>query len=108
MTLSAILKYRACSTYHEKYSKFEKVFFIEKDSLSAQCESISARYMNRFAIEEDGSFEIAAIQTVARSNGNDLFDHLDKAMQAVENLTKLQTEGLDYFIDFKITIFFVF
>ena len=64
--------------------------------------------MNRFAIEEDSSFEIASIQTVARSNGNDLFDHLEKAMQAVENLKKLQTGGPDYFIDLKILIFLLF
>ena len=53
--------------------------------------------MNRFAIEEDDQFEIAAIATVDRWNENDMIEKLDKAMQAVENLTKQQNQGIDYF-----------
>ena len=55
------------------------------------------RYMNLFAIEEDDQFEIAAIQTVDSWNENDVIEKLDKAMQAVENLTKQQNQGMDYF-----------
>ena len=69
-----------------------------KDARPAeQFESIAVRYMNRFAIEEDDQFEIAAIQNVDGWNKNDVIEKLDKAMQAVENLTKQQNQGIDYF-----------
>ena len=58
---------------------------------------MAVRYMNRFAIEEDDQFEIAAIQTMDIDNENDVIEKLDKAMQAVENLTKQQNQGIDYF-----------
>ena len=64
-----------------------------------QFESIAVRYMNRFAIEEDDQFEIAAIQTVDSWNENDVIEKLDKAMQAVENLTNQQNKGSEFFID---------
>lgn len=50
--------------------------------------------MNCFAIEEDDQFEIAAIHRVDRWNE---IDKINQAMQAVENLTKHQYEGTDYF-----------
>ena len=53
--------------------------------------------MNRFAIEEDDQFEIAAIDTVNRYNEKDMVDKVFKAMQAIENLTKQQKQGMDYF-----------
>ena len=62
-----------------------------------QSESLAVRYMNRFAIEEDDQFEIAAIQAVDFLEENDVIEKLDKAMQAVENLTKQQNQGIDYF-----------
>lgn len=72
--------------------------FIDKDSAPhRKNESIAVRYMNRFAIEEDGQFEIAAIGTVNRYDENDIIDKVDQAMQAVQNLTKQQNQGMDYF-----------
>ena len=70
-----------------------------KDARPAeQSESIAVRYMNRFAIEEDDQFEIAAIQTLdSEYDENDVIEKLDKAMQAVENLAKQQNQGMGYF-----------
>ena len=53
--------------------------------------------MNRFAIDEEDQFEIAAIQTI------DFFESavqkkVDKAMRSVLNLTKQQNKGLSYFL----------
>ena len=83
--------------------KIQQVLFIEKrEDLyhpESQYESIATSYMNTFAIDEHNQFEIAAIQTLDYSDRFDrkgLEKKLDKAMQAVENLTKQQNEGLDY------------
>ena len=62
-----------------------------------QSESMAVRYMNRFAVEEDDQFEIAAFQTVDSQNVIDIIEKVNKAMQAVKNLTKLQNQGMDYF-----------
>ena len=62
-----------------------------------QSESMAVRYMNRFAVEEDDQFEIAAFLTVDNQNEIDIIEKLNKAMQAVKNLTKLQNQGMDYF-----------
>ena len=61
--------------------------------------------MNRFAIDEDDQFEIAAIQTKefhppfqidAFGNFDSLLgETLDEALKAVENLTKQQNKALD-------------
>ena len=87
--------------------KIQKVFFIEKDVRQcAQLESIAARYMNWFAINEDDQNEIASIQTKHLSW---LYDPMTiekvivssefktEAIQAVENLRKQQNKGKDYF-----------
>ena len=58
---------------------------------------MAVRYMNRFAVEEDDQFEIAAFLTVDNQNEIDIIEKLNKAMQAVKNLTKLQNQGMDYF-----------
>ena len=58
---------------------------------------MAVRYMNRFAVEEDDQFEIAAFQTVDSQNEIDIIEKLNKAMQAVKNLTKQQNQGIDYF-----------
>lgn len=63
-------------------------------SISVQSQSIAARFMNRFVIDEDDQFEIAAFQSVAEIKESEWLDKLDKAMQAVENLTKKQNQGL--------------
>ena len=55
---------------------------------------MAARYMNYFAIDEDDQFEIVAFQTKEK----DVLS-LDKAMQAVENLTNQQNKGSEFFID---------
>ena len=68
--------------------------FISPDD---QSESMAKRYMNRFAIEEDNQFEIAAIQTVDHRYQNDKTNKLEKAIQTVDNLTKQQSKGLGYF-----------
>ena len=79
------------------------MFFIEKDiQRSGQLESIAKRYMNCFTIDENDQFEIASIQTI------DKYDPIAvdkvivkefkiKIMEAVENLTKQQKQGKDYF-----------
>ena len=86
-----------------KNQKIQKVFFIEKDiQRSGQLESIAKRYMNCFTIDENDQFEIASIQTI------DKYDPIAvdkvivkefkiKIMEAVENLTKQQKQGKDYF-----------
>ena len=94
-----------------KIQKIQKVFFIEKDiRRCAQLESIAARYMNCFAINEDDQFEIASIQTI------DQYDPIAiekvilaelkiKSIQAVENLTKQQNKGKDYFYRIQENVF---
>ena len=52
--------------------------------------------MNRFAIDEHDQFEIAAIQSLFQTKEDVYFDE-NKALQAVENLTRKQMEGLYYF-----------
>ena len=74
--------------------KIKKVFLITKDSHESfyQDKSMAARYMNYFAIDEDDQFEIVAFQTKEKDKLS-----LDKAMQAVENLTNQQNKGSDFF-----------
>ena len=52
--------------------------------------------MNRFAIDENDQFEIAAIQSLFQTKEDVYFDE-NKALQAVENLSRKQMEGLYYF-----------
>ena len=53
--------------------------------------------MNCFAINENDQFEIAAFQSLFQTT--EIHVHFDenKALQAVENLTRKQMEGLYYF-----------
>ena len=62
-----------------------------------QHESIAARYLNHFAIQEDDQFEVAAIQTLDYEDQNEVFEKVDKAMKAIENLQKKHNQGSDYF-----------
>lgn len=96
---------------------------------SCQSESLALRYMNRYAIDEEDQFEIAAVLTLDAletfENETNKFDEssnlfklvnsdnsvrnksilvrekLDKAMQALQSLTKQQKQGLDLFWVFK-------
>ena len=90
-----------------KIQKIQKVFFIEKDIRQcAQVESIAARYMNWFAINEDDQFEIASIQTkhlswlydpIAIEKVIVFSEFKTEAIEAVENLRKQENKGKDYF-----------
>ena len=86
-----------------KIEKIQKAFFIEKDiRRCAQLESIAARYMNWFAINEDDQFEIASIQTIDQYDPITiekviLAELKNNTIQAVENLRKQQNKGKDYF-----------
>ena len=65
--------------------------YIEKDP-RYKCyenESIAMKYINHFAINEDDQFEIAAIKTIYKDT---MPLELDQAIEAAENLTKLQIE----------------
>ena len=90
-----------------KIEKIQKAFFIEKDiRRCAQLESMAARYMNWFAINEDDQFEIASIQTkhlswlyypIAIEKVIVFSEFKTEAIQALENLRKQQNKGKDYF-----------
>ena len=86
-----------------KIEKIQKAFFIEKDiRRCAQLESMAARYMNWFAINEDAQFEIASIQTIDQYDPITiekviLAELKNNTIQAVENLRKQQNKGKDYF-----------
>ena len=86
-----------------KIEKIQKAFFIEKDiRRCAQLESMAARYMNWFAINEDDQFEIASIQTIDQYDPITiekviLAELKNNTIQAVENLRKQQNKGKDYF-----------
>ena len=78
------------------FQKNKKVFFIEKRSFSQdQNESIATKYMNYFAIDENDQFEIAAFQSFFQTEEDIYID--EKELQAVENLSRKQMEGLYYF-----------
>lgn len=92
----------------EIMQKLKKVLLIENYSWVFpydQSESIASKYMNRFAIDEDDQFEIAAFQTNefhppfqidAFGNFDSLLgETLDEALKAVENLTKQQNKALN-------------
>ena len=50
---------------------------------------MAMKYINHFAINEDDQFEIAAIKTIDKDT---MPLEFDQAIEAAENLTKLQIE----------------
>ena len=53
--------------------------------------------MNRFAIDENDQFEIAAFQSLFQSKEIHVHFDVNKTLQAVENVSMKQMEGLYYF-----------